>query len=369
MVKKMTKSVSAFFCQVEDPRVSARCLHLLEDILFIAFCTLLSNGEDFEDMVEFGEQRKDWLKEILVLPNGIPSHDTFNRVLQMIDPEQLSLCLAADGAHLLESVQGKLINFDGKKLKGASPKSRGNRGVFILSAWVGENRLCIGQKKVKNKSNEITAIPELIDLLDLRGSVVSIDAIGCQTEIVDKLLEAEADYLLSLKSNQGNLYDVVNDEFIWGLADSFNATWEYDHGRYEKRSCRVLDATAYLSTEEVAKWKGIKTLVRIDSERTLNGKTSRESRHYISSEQKDPAYYNAAVRGHWSIENHLHWHLDVTFNEDKSRSRKGNAPQNLNILRKMALQRIAKMEDKISLKKRRFRASMNEEYLLKVIGF
>ena len=174
----MSKSASDLFCGVEDPRVQARCLHLLEDILFIAFCTLLSNGEDFEDMVEFGNQRQGWLEEVLSLPNGIPSHDTFNRVLQIIDPQQLSLSLASDGAHLVESVKGKLVNFDGKKLKGASPKSRGNQGLFILSAWVGENRLCIGQQKVKDKSNEIKAIPELIDLIDLSGSVVSIAAIG-----------------------------------------------------------------------------------------------------------------------------------------------------------------------------------------------
>jgi len=365
----MRESLDKIFSKVEDPRVEARCLHLLKDILFIAFCTLLSNGEDFEDMVEFGEQRLDWLKEVLELPNGIPSHDTFNRVLQRIDPQQLGVCLSEDGSYLIESIKGKLVNFDGKKLKGVSPKSRGNQGLYILSAWVGENRLCIGQQKVEDKSNEITAIPELIDSLDLEGSTVTIDAIGCQTEVVDKIIDAKADYLLAVKQNQGSLHEEVADEYLWKSSKGLNETWEYDHGRYEVRSCQIVSASEFLSPDLLEKWTGIKTIVKIVSERTIDGVTKSQSRFYISSEEKDAAFYNAAVRGHWSIENHLHWHLDVTFNEDASRSRTGNAPQNLNILRKMALHRIARMDDKLSLKKRRFRASMNVNYLQSVLGF
>ena len=160
---------------------------------------MLSNGEDFEDMVEFSEQRLDWLKEVLELPNGIPSHDTFNRVLQLVDFKKLSVCLAEDGEDLIDSIKDKLVNIDGKKLKGFSPKSRGNQGLYVLSAWVGENRFCIGQQKVKDKSNEITAIPELIDSLNLQGSTVTIDAIGCQVEIVEKIIDSQADYLLAVK--------------------------------------------------------------------------------------------------------------------------------------------------------------------------
>ena len=365
----MRTSIDKIFSRVEDPRVESRCLHLLKDILFIAFCTLLSNGEDFEDMVEFGEQRMEWLKEFIELPNGIPSHDTFNRVLQRIDPQQLGVCLSEDGKHLIESVKGKLVNFDGKKLKGVSPKSRGNQGLFILSAWVGENQLCIGQEKVEDKSNEITAIPDLIDLLDLESSTVSIDAIGCQTEIAEKIIDAKANYLLAVKQNQGNLYEEVCDEYVWKSSKAFNETWEYGHGRYEIRQCQIVSASEFLSPELLSKWKGIKTLVKIVAERTVGEITNSQSRFYISSEEKDADFYNAAVRGHWSIENHLHWHLDVTFNEDNNRSRTGNAPLNLNILRKMALHRISKMDDNLSLKKRRFRASMNAEYLRKVVGF
>ena len=365
----MQQSIDHMFNEVDDPRVENRCLHRLKDILFIAFCTLLSNGEDFEDMVEFGHQRYAWLDNMLALPNGIPSHDTFNRVLQMIDPEQLSICLAQDGEQLIESLEGKLVSFDGKKIRGVSPNSRGNKGLYILSAWVGEHRLCIGQKKVKDKSNEITAIPELLACLDLQGSTVSIDAIGCQTEIAEEIIEAQANYLLAVKENQGTLHEQVADDLTWKSAKQFSEQWEYDHGRYELRKCSIVAAKEVLSPDLLTKWRGINTLVRIQTQRTTNNTSSSQTRFYISSEDKDAAYYNDAVRGHWSIENHLHWHLDVTFNEDANRSRKGNAPQNLSVLRKMALHRIAKMTDKLSLKKRRFRASMNIGYLQKVVGF
>lgn len=364
----MAHSFDELFIEVDDPRVQGRCLHRLKDILFIAFCTLLSNGEDFEDMVEFGHQRYDWLNGILDLANGIPSHDTFNRVLQMINPEQLSSCLARDGQLLLDSLAGQLVNFDGKKMRGVSPKSRGNQGLYILSAWVSSHRLCIGQKKVKDKSNEISAIPALIDVLDLQGSTVSIDAIGCQTEIAQAIVGAKADYLLAVKANQGLLYDQVSDDFTWKSAQAFNQQWEYDHGRYELRKCAIVAAKEVLSPDLLEKWVGIKTIIKIEAQRTINEVSSSQTRFYISSQDKDATYYNEAVRAHWSIENHLHWHLDITFNEDASRSRKANAPQNLNILRKMALHRIGQMTDKLSLKKRRFRASMNLDYLQKVIG-
>lgn len=364
----MRASIEEIFSKVADPRVELRCLHRLKDILFIAFCTLLSNGEDFEDMVEFAKQRIDWLEKVLDLPNGIPSHDTFNRVLQLIDPEQLALCLSEDAAELVESVKGKLISFDGKKMKGVSPRSRGNKGLFILSAWVGQNRLCIGQQKVEDKSNEITAIPGLIEILDLEGSTVSIDAVGCQVDIAEKILGASADYLLAVKENQGSLFEEISDSFIWKSARSYDETWEYDHGRYEVRKCQAISAGEFLSPMLLSKWPGVETLVKIESKRTVDGATTSKTRYYISSATNDPAFYNAAVRDHWGIENHLHWHLDVTFNEDANRSRTGNAPQNLNILRKMALHRISRMQDKLSLKKRRFRASMNVEYLRKVLG-
>jgi len=364
----MKDSIEQFFCGVPDPRVKGRCSHMLQDILFIALCTLLSNGEDFADMEEFGNQREDWLKKFLELPQGIPTHDTFNRVLQAIDPDCLSKILEQDAQFLIDGVKDKIVSFDGKKMRGVSPHSRGNKGLYILSAWVGEHRLCLGQSKVEDKSNEITAIPNLIDSLDLTGSIVSIDAIGCQTEVAKKIVQAKADYLLAVKKNQGSLYDQVADEFTWKDVLQFSEDWEYDHGRYETRKCSIVSANEVLSPDLLDKWTGIKTVVKIEATRTINNVSSSQARFYISSQQQEAEFYNRAARGHWSIENQLHWHLDITFKEDANRSRSGNAPQNLNILRKIALHRVAGMTEKLSLQKRRFRASLNLNYLEKILA-
>ncbi len=365
----MKKRISSLFGSIKDPRVVNRCDHKLVDILFIAFCTLLSNGEDFEDMVEFGKQRQTWLSTVLELPNGIPSHDTFNRVLQMINPESLGKCLESDGTGLLEALEGKLISLDGKKIRGVSPKSRGNKGFYVLSAWVCENRLCIGQKKVKDKSNEITAIPDLLDDLDVKGAIVSIDAIGCQVDIVEKICEKQADYLLAVKGNQKDLLEEVSEAFNYSSIVNYEENWEYDHGRYEQRRCEVLSAQESLSPQLLNKWKAVHQIIKIKATRIIKDVATTEDRYYISS-LSDPRAksFNELVRGHWGIENHLHWHLDVTFKEDANRARSGNAPLNLNILRKMALHRIQQMNDKLSLKKRRFRAALNQEYLFKILA-
>ena len=361
------KTYYDIFCEVPDPRVQGRCLHKLSDILFIALCTLLSNGEDFEDMVEFGKQRITWLEEILELPNGIPSHDTFNRCLQMIDPKALTEVLQEDGGILIAGLKDKLVAIDGKKLKGESPTSLGNQGLYLLNAWVCENGICIGQERVEDKSNEITAIPKLLSQLDITGSTVSIDAMGCQTEVAELIRTKEADYLLAVKLNQSSLHEEIEESFSFmKVKDDFQ--WEYDHGRYETRTCKLISAKEALSPIQLEKWKDVETIVKIESERTIKGITTKQSRYYISSHStKSPLEFNRMVRGHWSIENQLHWHLDITFNEDASRVRTKNAPINLSIIRKIALHRIKKMTDKISLKKRRFRASLNNQYLIQTL--
>ncbi|MEM1323911.1 MAG: ISAs1 family transposase [Bacteroidota bacterium] len=364
----MRDKIEEIFGQIPDPRVINRCDHKLIDILFIAFCTLLSQGEDFEDMVEFGKQRKAWLETVLELPNGIPSHDTFNRVLRIIEPQHLGECLQADGAGLLDHVKDKLISLDGKKIKGASPDSRGNKGLYILSAWVNDNRLCIGQKRIEDKTNEIIAIPQLIDELDVEGATISIDAIGCQVDIAQKIRHSRAHYLLAVKGNQKDLMEEIEEAFQYSSIQHYDENWEYDHGRYERRRCEVLDAKVSLSPNQLERWIDVQQIIKITAQRTIKEKTSTELRYYISSlNQNDAKRFNELVRGHWGIENHLHWHLDVTFNEDANRSRSGNAPVNLNILRKMALQRIKQMKDRLSLKKRRFRAALNLEYLIKIL--
>lgn len=364
----MGKSIQDLFTEVPDPRVANRCTHKLSDILFIALSTLICNGEDFEDIVEFAHQRRDWLATILELPGGIPSHDTFNRVLQRIDPDMLQQCLGEDGQLLLDTLNEKQISLDGKKIRGVSPTSKGNEGLYILSAWVSENSLCVGQTKVEDKSNEITAIPNLLDTLDIQGATVSIDAIGCQKAIAAKIVAKEAEYFLSLKKNQKQVFEYVEDSFRFSNSPSFHEDWEYDHGRYETRKCTVIKITNLEQNELCAQWKDLQYVVRVQASRRTNKGVSHETRYYLSNAQQGNAsYFNKVARGHWSIENQLHWHLDVTFGEDASRARSQNAPENLNILRKIALQRITQMKDKLSKKKRRYRASLNNDYLKKVL--
>lgn len=364
----MAKELKELFSDIVDPRVVNRCDHKLQDILFIALCTLISNGEDFEDMVLFGNEHYDWLKTVLELPNGIPSHDTFNRVLQLIKPDTLSEVLEKDGRMLLDTLEDKQICLDGKKIKGVSPGRRGNKGYYILSAWVSETSLCVGQKKVNDKSNEITAIPELLDNIEVKDSVISIDAIGCQKSIATKIIGKEADYLLALKENQKESLRLVEEAFLFHQPELFDETKEKGHGRIETRKCSIIDINNLPEAEVPSGWENLNTLVKVEATRKIKNKEQKETRYYLSSEKiTSPGYYNLMVRGHWSIENHLHWHLDVTFKEDGSRARSGNAPLNLNILRKVALQRINLMQDRLSKKKRRFKASMNIEYLKQVL--
>jgi predicted transposase YbfD/YdcC len=343
---------------------------MLSDILMIALCSQIADGEDFEDMVIFGQEKESVLKTFLALPNGIPSHDTFNRVFQMIDYQLLDKCLGQHGKELLALVAEKQICLDGKKLRGVAPTKRGNQGLYLLNAWVSENRICIGQLKVEDKSNEITAIPELLKQLDIKDSLVSIDAIGCQKDIAKAVRSGQAHYLLSVKKNQEDLFEEVSEGFKHFKALQGAVQWEYDHGRYEQRQCALLPAREVLSPNLLAQWKDVQTLVKIVAQRTINGILKEEVRFYISSHPSDnPLYFNNLVRNHWSVENQLHWHLDVTFAEDASRARTANAPMNLSTIRKIALHLIGLMTDKISFKKRRYKAALNDEYLFQVLKF
>ena len=362
------QDIRIIFSKVPDPRVEGRCLHRLSDILFIGLCTLLSNGEDFEDMVAFAQEREDWLRTKIDLSNGIPSHDTFNRVFQIIDSKQFAKVLGEDGAALLGHVEGQLINIDGKKIKGASPGTKGNEGLFILSAWVSEQEFCLGQQLVDDKSNEIFSIPDLLDEIEITGATLSLDAMGSQTEIAKKIIKKKADYLLALKQNQEGLFEEVQEAFAAFSGQQHTDKWESDHGRIERRTCTVLNAKEVLGPKQLKQWPKLNTLIQIGSNRIIEDIDTSKTRFYISSLTDLSAQeYNQMVRKHWSIENKLHWHLDVTFREDASRARSKNAPENLNIMRKLALRRVAKDDSELSRKKRLFKASMNIQYLDKLL--
>lgn len=313
-----------------------KCQNKLSDILFIGLLTYLSNGEDYEDMVLFARTHRDFLSEFISLENGIPSHDTFNRVFSMLSPDILRQCLESYGKDMVGLLTGKQICMDGKKLKGCNPRSKGNRGLYIVNAWVSEHRVCIGQKKVEDKSNEIEAIPALLEEIDISGAVVSIDAMGCQRDIADLIVSKEGHYLLALKENQGSLYEDALSGFKLNRFMDMEETWEYDHGRYETRKCSIIDADIALLEETRERWPHLKTMVRIEATRVADNKESKETRYYISDQSGcGAAYFNALTRVHWGIENHLHWHLDVTFGEDRSHARKGHSAENLSTMRKL----------------------------------
>lgn len=357
-----------------DFRQAGKTLHLLSDIVMTGLLTVLCNGQDFQDMEIFGREEGHKLKSYLKYPNGVPSHDTFERVFKSISPIYFIKILTTYSECFIDILSEKQICIDGKKLRGVLPTSKGNSGLYLLSAWVSENRLCIGQEKVKDKSNEITAIPVLLSGIDITNAVVTIDAIGCQTEIVEQICEQGGEYLIALKGNQGTLLADVSSAFKLDDKSIEMSQWiDEDNGsRKESRRCSILEAKTVLPKEQLNNWRNLSTLVRVESIR----EGVKDERFYISSEKdlggiNKPLYFNSLVRGHWGIENHLHWHLDVTFKEDASRARDKFAPQNLAILRKLALQMIqhAKPHFKLSLAKIRYKLSLNINSLIELLQF
>ena len=365
----MKTSISNYFFGVSDPRVEGRCLHLLSDILLLGLCTYVTGETDYQDMHLFGLERGTSLGDYISLPNGVPSADTFERVFKIISAEELQCCLYTYGLEILSTLAEKQIIIDGKKLRGVSPTTKGNKGLYLLNVFVGENALCIAQEKVKDKSNEITAIPQVLKSIDITDAVVSIDAMGTQREIVELIIEKKGHYFLSVKNNQQALCQDIECAFKLHQGYDCSETLDSGHGRIETRKCSILPAHKFLMEETISAWKGIQTIIRINATREVQGKTTFETRYYISDEQEiKAAYFNSLARGHWAIENLLHWHLDVTFKEDLCRTRTGYAPQNLAVLRKWALQIVANQKDKLSLKKRLYKAALDTEYLKKLLG-
>jgi len=366
---KTTNKLKTIFGQVHDFRRSHKQLYDLESILLIGIISVICGADSWNEMESYAQSKEEFLRSFLELPNGIPSHDTFNRVFSNIDSHQFETCFIEWVYTLAQLQPREVVAIDGKTIRGA--KASGKKSpVHMVSAWANENNLVLGQVKVSEKSNEITAIPKLLEVLSLEDTIVTIDAMGCQTDIAEKIIDKQADYILAVKGNQEQLYEDVKDEFQFGKNMETHLTEEVDHGRIETRTCSVI--TDFQFIEYKNKWEKLKTIVRIESVREFKNSdklTETATRYYISSLSAKPDEFQKAIRSHWGIENKLHWTLDVAFSEDASRKRTKNASQNFSILNKIALNLLKnEKSSKIGVKSRRMLAGWNNHYLIKVLN-
>jgi len=356
------------FKNVKDPRINRAKKHNLADIITLTLCATMCGMDNWEDIEWFAEVREDWLRKFLDLPNGIPSHDTIYRVFSRINPKQLNEVLVKWTNGLNNSLEGKVVAIDGKTLRRSFDTAAGTSALHVVSAWVQENNLVLGQVATDTKGTEIAKIPELLRMLELKNSIVTIDAIGCQKEIIRVIREEKkADYVIALKANQMNLYNEVIHFFkVAEKSDFFTMDYceslEKGHGRIETRHCICLNVDKHL--EHVASdFKDLRTIAKISSIREVRGKQETSDRYFISSLPCNAKQIAHAVRTHWGVENSLHWRLDVVFNEDSSRIRKDHAPENMALIRRMAINLIKpRLPAKTSVRQARRRMGLSLEY-------
>ncbi|MGI4872639.1 MAG: ISAs1 family transposase [Janthinobacterium lividum] len=353
------------FAQLTDPRVQGRCLHQLVDILALLLCGTLAGCDDLPEICDYGRARLAFLRDELGLPfaHGIPSEDTLERLLKRLNPKELGQVLRACAG----SLAGRQLCVDGKEHRATTPAGRRHALVRTVSVWVADAHLSFGQTQIGAKTNEKTAIPALLDTLDIAGSVVTIDAIACQPSIVERVVAGGADYVIALKKNARTLFEQAHDHLLARAAHlPTHRSQEKGHGRGEVRSVQICQDLSWL--DACADWPGLRTLVLVETERHTSQGVTRAQRFYLSSlADPDPATYAALVRGHWAVENQLHWQLDLTFREDQSRLRTGHAPLNANILRKTALYLLAQDPRPISLKRKRKQAAYDNDYLRELL--
>ena len=368
------------FADLEDPRVEYLCDHKLIDIVGMAICAVICGADSWVEVESYGKAREEWLRTFLDLRNGIPSHDTFGRVFASLDADQFRRCFMDWVAAVSELSEGQVVAIDGKTLRCSHDKTAGLGAIHMVSAWANANELVLGQIKVDEKSNEITAIPALLSVLALSGCIVTIDAMGCQKGIAQAILDQEADYVLAVKENQPTLHRKITEMFDHAIAEGtahtsydYSEQIEKNHGRIETRRCWVISDPDYLfyiqGPREKEHWPGLQSLVRVEATRRVGEQCSQETRYYIASLACEAKPMNAAVRGHWGVENSLHWVLDIAFREDESRIRKGNGPQLFGILRHMALNLLKQDKTiKTGIHGKRLRAAWDPPYLLRVLA-
>jgi predicted transposase YbfD/YdcC len=369
MTAKPTPSIIHHFSTIEDPRVNRQKRHQLQDIFFISICAMICGADNWVAIEEFGLAKEKWFTELLGLENGIPSHDTFGEVYAAIDTDQFSVCFSRWVADLANLTEGEVIAIDGKCLRRSLDKASKKAAIYMVSAWAQQNNLVLGQVKVDDKSNEITAIPKLLSRLDIAGAVITIDAMGCQKKIAEQIKRQGGDYVFSLKGNQGNLHDDVKTFFTSSLSPAVACvSYDGDHGRIETRSIRATDDIAWLQKRH--DWKSLQSIIAVTAKREIDNKVTEETRYFISSlDANDPKRLERVVRAHWSIENNLHWILDIAFDEDSNRTRKGHSAENLAVIRHIALNLIkAEKKSKVGVKIKRLKAGWDNDYLLRILG-
>jgi len=363
-----TASVFEHFVTLKDPRLDRRKLHQLPDILFMTLCAVISGCDNWVHIADYCEIHKDWFTEVLKLEHGIPSHDTFNNVFKAIDNKEFNRCFCSWARDLSSLTNGDIIAIDGKCLRGSIDSASEKSAIYMVNAWSTQNELVLAQHQVSDKSNEITAIPKLLELLNIHGAVFTIDAMGCQTEIADLTIEKGGDYLIALKGNQKTLFEDVKHYFESPLTapNTSYTTIDGDHGRIEKRTIRSTNDVAWLR-ERHPNWQSIHSIIEVVSQRDDNDKGIR---YFVSSlkEVSDLKKLATIVRGHWGIENKLHWVLDMAFDEDRQRQREDESPANLSVLRQIALNMLkADTTTKMGIKGKRLKAGWSLEYLMKIV--
>lgn len=373
--KPPATSIHVFFGDIPDPRIDRTRKHNLLDVLTLVLCGVVCGVDSCAEIEEFGNLRIDFFKQFLDLPHGIPSHDTIGRIMGALDPGELSKAFTAWVAWLSDDLAGEVINIDGKTARGSFDRVKGKAAVHLVSAWASEAGLSLGQVAVDDKSNEITAIPRLLKMLDIRGATITIDAMGCQREIAKQIIDQGGDYMLAVKGNQEKLYQDVQ-KLMYEVRPAINAEYrgyyesiEKGHGRVDVRRVYCTDRIDWMSQED--RWVGLGGVVMVESERTETGKpTTKEARYYITSHPGTNAkFLGHVIRSHWAIENSQHWVLDMVFHEDASRIRNDNADQNMAIIRKTALNLLKQEKSyKASIKMKRTRAALQEPYMFKVLA-
>lgn len=358
------------FSKLEDPRRTSKgnFQHLLSDILLLTLSAMLCGINDWPSVITFGECQLDWLRKHGTFKKGIPSQDTLERVFAALKPESFNSCFIDWMESIRKDTPGEVIAIDGKAMRGAKDTKTGKNMPYIVSAWAAANGICLGQAKVSEKSNEITAIPDLVDAVVTKGCTVTIDAMGCQKEIARKIIENEADYILAVKGNQGSLEQSILDTIRFEKPDSVDVAQDCGHGRIETRTCKAYSNLSHI--EKAGAWAGLSAIFCIESRvyEKSTGKETAEQRCYITSLPAAASALNTKTRCHWGIENRLHWVLDVTFGEDASRKRKNNEAENFNILLKSVMNLLMNDESKISKNRKRFKAALDPLYREMLLG-